>query len=92
MHQRPRLRQKKPPPPRNSTSTTMIKMVSVDIHAKRRLGKDHTLLGVSPRGPPLLFPISSLNLGWQELDRAVAPTARLRTTHEPHAKQPDSYR
>ena len=55
MHQRPRLRQKKPPPPRNSTSTTMIKMVSVDIPADGRLGKDHTLLGVSPTDRPYFF-------------------------------------
>ena len=48
VHQRPRLLQKNPPPPNNSTRTTMIKRVSVDIYANHGLGKDHALLGVSP--------------------------------------------
>jgi hypothetical protein len=51
MHQRPRLLQKKPPPPSNSTRTTMIKRVSVDIRANNKPGKDHALLGVPPIGP-----------------------------------------
>ena len=47
-HRRPRLLQKKPPPPNKSTSTTMIRSVSVDIHTDRRPGSDFAKWGVHP--------------------------------------------
>lgn len=45
-HQRPRLLQKKPPPPNKSTSTTMIRSVSVDIWLDNRPGCDFAKWGV----------------------------------------------
>ena len=56
-HRRPRLLQKKPPPPNKSTSTTMIKSVSVDIQTEHRPGDDfakwgvHRISRLGPRTP-----------------------------------------
>jgi hypothetical protein len=48
VHRRPRRLQKKPPPPNKSTSTTIMRSVSVDIYTDLTPGHDFAKWGVHP--------------------------------------------